>query len=474
MVREREREETRIERVQRLLKWPNARTRRLLTLLHPSEMAQLLEDQPMEWQKQVVSDLPRELVSEAIAEMQAEDRAVRLLTSLHPEVTAALLDELSWDDIADLVALLPAEYQQEVLKHVSPEDQKVLSNLLQYEEDSAGGLMNPELITVQEGMTKLEALRAVVRQSEEMEDFYTIYVVDEEGYLTGYLTFKSLFRAKNNQLVREIMGRDVVSITADMDQEDVAKSMSQYNLPTLPVVDQDGRLLGRITFDDVLDVIQEETTEDILSFAGVSEDEDLRGGWANAVKSRLPWLMINLITASVTSTVVALFGDVISRMVVLATLMPVIGGVAGNSATQTLAVTIRRIATAGIEGKETWRVIQKEMLVGIINGLMIGAVVSLTVALLNPDPNPKLEALLGIVVFMAMCGNLLIAAVAGSFIPITLEKLGVDPAVASSILITSITDVLGYLLLFGLASRLVLPLASKLHDAGVMLMGPVM
>ncbi len=469
----RDREETRVDRVRRLLKRPNARTRTLLNLLHPSEIAQVLEDQPVEWQKLMINELPRELVSEAIAEMRMEDRAVRLLTALHPEVTAAILDELAWDDIADLVALLPEDYQKQLLLHVSPEDQKVLSKLLNYEEDSAGGLMNPDTMTVYEGMTKLDALRAVVDQSEDLEDFYTIYVVDEEGYLTGYLTFKGLFRAKNNQLVREIMERDVISVTVQTDQEDVAKTMSQFNLPTLPVVDPDGRLIGRVTFDDVLDVMQEETTEDILSFAGVSEEEDLRGGWANAVKSRLPWLMINLVTASLTCTVVAFFGDVISRMVILATLMPIIGGVAGNSATQTLAVTIRRIATDGIKDKESMKVVFKELRVGAINGLMIGAVVSLTVALLNGGENPKFEALLGLVVFMSMFGNLLIASLAGSFIPITLERLGVDPAVASSILITSITDVLGYLLLFGLAARFLLPLAAKLVDGGVMLMGPI-
>jgi magnesium transporter len=216
------------------------------------------------------------------------------------------------------------------------------------------------------------------------------------------------------------------------------------------VVDDFGRLLGRVTFDDVIDVVEAETTEDLLKFGGVSPDEELGGGWIEAVRSRLPWLYLNLLTASLAAGVVYAFRDTIAATLALAIWMPVIAGMGGNAGTQALAVTVRRLALGLIPSHLFLRVVGKEVLVGITNGLAIGAVVGLAAALLGEGVR------LGLVVFLAMAGNLLVAGFAGAFIPIVLERFGVDPAIASSIFVTTFTDVCGFVLLLGLAGWLLL------------------
>jgi magnesium transporter len=221
--------------------------------------------------------------------------------------------------------------------------------------------------------------------------------------------------------------------------------MSRYNVPSVPVVDQAGRLLGRVTFDDLVDVVEKETTEDLLQFGGVSADEELEAGWGVAVKSRLPWLYVNLLTAFLAGGVVYLFQGTVQRAVVLAVWMPIIAGMGGNAGTQALAVTVRRLALGLIQPRLFTRVLGKEVLVGLFNGIAIGSVVALVAVMLGEGP------LLGGVVFLAMAGNLLVAGFAGAFIPILLERRGVDPAVASSIFVTTFTDVCGFLLLLGLA-----------------------
>lgn len=469
----------RVDRVRRLLKVSSTHIRALISALHPTEIAVLLEESSEELQKQIVRELPRDLISEAISEMDEETNPGKLLSLLRPKVASELIEELAPDDAADLLAQVSNETKEKILSLVPDEEETVLSQLLTYDEESAGGMMNPEVVYVGLDMSKLDALRQVVEQSEDMDDFYTIYVVDEENVLKGYLTFRSLFLARNSALVETIMDSDVISVSVSTDQEEVAKAMSQYNLPTLPVVDSEGKLLGRITFDDVMDVIEVENTEDTLKFAGVSEGAKIRGGWFDSVKSRIPWLMVNLITASTAMLVVGFFSSTIEKIALVASLMPIIAGVGGNGATQTLAVTILRISNDGIPPRKALKVILKEIAVGAMNGFMIGTIAAMAVALYNANYNPmlkdnaELEIMVGVVVFCAMFSNLVVAGFAGSFIPIMLERLGVDPAVASSILITAFTDIIGYLLLFGLASKLLLPLVNTINQVGFPLATPI-
>lgn len=452
MSRERKHSLGRPERVRRLLKSPNAHAhiRAIMGALHPTEIAEVLEESSKELQEKILKQLPIEVMSEALSEMDEETNPGKLLTMLKPDVASNLIKALAPDDAADLLAQLPEKIQARILFYVPDEEEVVLNKLLTYEEDSAGGLMNPEVIKVKASMSKLDALREVVKQSEDMDDFYAIYVVDEEDHLVGYVGFKYLFQARNSEKVENIMDDEIISVSVHDDQEAVAKVMGQYNLPTIPVVDAERRLLGRVTFDDIFDVLEDETTEDILSFAGVSEDENLRGGWLNAVQSRIPWLTINLFTATMAAFVVSQFEETIERMAILASFMPIIAGVAGNGATQTLAVTIRRISTDGIPRRKALKVISKEVLVGVSNGILLGILVSIGAITLNGNP------MIGAVVAVALCGNLIIAGLMGSLIPISLERLGVDPAVASSILITAFTDIIGYFLLFGLGTYVLL------------------
>jgi magnesium transporter len=242
---------------------------------------------------------------------------------------------------------------------------------------------------------------------------------------------------------------DIV-VRPETDQEEVARLMARYNLPSVAVVDEGGRLLGRVTIDDVIVVVDADPTEDLLKFGGVSADEELAAPWTDSVRSRLPWLTVNLGTAFLAGGVVYLYQDTVRRTVALAVWMPVIAGMGGNAGTQALAVTVRRLALGLIPPDRFVRVVGKEMLVGATNGLAIGTVVGIAAGLLGEGPT------LGLVVFLAMTCNLLVAGFAGAFIPVLLERFGVDPAIASSIFVTTFTDVCGFLLLLGLAGWLLL------------------
>jgi magnesium transporter len=275
-------------------------------------------------------------------------------------------------------------------------------------------------------------------------------VVDSDRRLVGFLPFKDLVISRPERPVRAFLTPADTFVTPDLDQEEVARLMARYNLPSVAVVDDEGRLLGRVTFDDVIDVVEAETTEDLLKFGGVSPDEELAAGWRPAVRSRLPWLSVNLATAFLAGGVVYMFQHTIQHTLALAVWMPVIAGMGGNAGTQALAVTVRRLALGLIPVDVFTRVVGKEILVGIINGLVMGVTVGTVATLIGQG------ARLGIVVFLAMAGNLMVAGFAGAFIPLVLERFGVDPAVASSIFVTTFTDVCGFLLLLGLAGMVLL------------------
>jgi magnesium transporter len=239
-------------------------------------------------------------------------------------------------------------------------------------------------------------------------------------------------------------------VRPDQDQEQVARVIARYNVPAVPVVDAGDRLLGRVTFDDVIDVVEAEMTEDLLKFGGVDPHEDLTAPWTRAVRSRLPWLYVNLLTAGLAGAVVYLFQNTVARVVLLAVWMPIIAGMGGNAGTQALAVTIRLLALGQVRADRVLPVLRKEALVGLIKGAAIGVVVGLTAWMAGGS------AALGLVVLLAMTGNLLVAGFVGAFIPLMLRRLGVDPAVASSVFVTAITDVCGFLLLLGLGTLLLL------------------
>ena len=423
-----------------------------LTRFHPSDLADLLEELDDEERTAVLVALAREpaLAAEALAEMEWEEHPEDSLASLGPEHIASLVRELSDDDAADIIGELDPEDRDRVLAALPNLDAGDIRKLLRYDEESAGGLMTTELVAIDERLTAGEAIEEVRRQAKIVEEFYTIFVIDGDQRLRGTLPIQTLVTTSPAQPISELIEPVIASVHPETDQEEVGRILSRYNLVALPVVDNDGKLLGRITFDDVMDVFEAETTEDILRFGGVS-DEEVRGDWYDAVRSRLPWLFLNLLTAFAAASVVYFYQGTIARLTTLAVLMPIIAGMGGNAGTQALAVTVRRLAVSRESVSRRWSVVGKELLVGIGNGLAIGLTIA-AVALILPGGSPTL----GLVVLLAMWLNLIVAGFAGAFVPILLERIGVDPAIASSIFVTTFTDMVGFLLLLGLASRLLI------------------
>jgi magnesium transporter len=416
--------------------------------LEPADLADVLSQLNDEERVAVVQALPPELSGQALIEMPYEAHAEETLAALAPSQAAEIVDELDDDDAADLLGELRPEDAERILMQV--EDRADVDALLRYDEETAGGIMTTHMVTVLATETAAEALDSIRRQAEEVEDFYRVYVVDADRHLKGVLPLRDLVVSPPTRLVGETMRDADITVPPEMDQEAVARLMSRYNLASVPVVDPSGRLIGRVTFDDVIDVVEAETTEDILKFGGTSADEGLAAGWREAVRSRLPWLFINLATAFLAASVVFAHQAMIRELTTLAVIMPVIAGMGGNTGTQALAVTVRRLALGLIPRGQFLGVIGKELLVGLTNGVVCGGIAAAIALFLGQG------TMLGLVVFLAMTGNLVVAGFAGAFIPIVLERRGVDPAVASSIFVTTFTDVCGFFLLLWLAGNLLL------------------
>ncbi|HUF76877.1 MAG TPA: magnesium transporter [Longimicrobiales bacterium] len=439
------------DRIQELLERGDAHAAGALAVeldLHASDLADLFETLPEELGVQLLGLLPSELASEAMAEMEDGDVRADLLAALTPERGAALLIELPDDDAADLIGDLEPVDQRRILDVLPAQEAGDLIGLLRYDEESAGGLMTTELVAVEASFTAGEAIEEVRRQGREVDDFYVVFVVDEAGRLQGTLRLDDLITADPTSSVLVIVEEPVATVGPEVDQEEVGRLISRYNLATMPVVSEDGILLGRITFDDVIDAIEAEQTEDILRLAGLGDEEDLRHSWREAVRARLPWLALNLVTASLAASVILVFEDVIDRVLTLAFLAPIIAAMGGSSGTQSLAITIRRITVEGSRGSGGWVV--GEILVGLVNGAVLGGGIAVLALIVDGDPR------LGLVVLVAMWVNQVVAGFAGAFVPATLDRLGVDPSIASSVFVHTLTDLCGFFLLLGLASQFLL------------------
>ena len=419
-------------------------------MLEPADLADVLALADDDERVEIAKLLPPDLTGEALVAMPDLEHAEDTLAALTTEEAAEIVGELRDDDAADILGGLEPEQQQRILSAVEPEERRTVERLLGYDEESAGGLMTAEMVTVGESETVQDALESIRKQAEDVEDFTEIYVVDAGRHLLGILGFKQLVLGAPDRLVRELMQEPDVTVGPEMDQEEVARLMARYNVPSIPVVDRDGRLLGRITFDDVSDVVEMEATEDLLRFGGVSATEDLGARWFEAVKTRLPWLMVNLVTASAAGGVVAYFQPNLTRVIALTVWMPVIAGMGGNTGTQALAVTVRRLALGLISQGDFRRVITKEALVGVTNGFALGVLATLVALLTGRTP------MFGLLIFLAMTGNLLVAGFAGAAIPLLLKRFNIDPAIASSVFVTAFTDVCGFALLLGLGGMLLL------------------
>jgi magnesium transporter len=423
-----------------------------LTALHPSDIADLLEGLDDDERMTVLRALASEpaLAAEALAEMEPDEHPEESLAALGSEQMGDILAELAVDDAADIIGDMDPDDQVRALASLPRAEAGEIRDLMRYHEESAGGIMTTELVVVPISLTAAQTIDEVRRQGQEVGEIWVVFVVDARGLLEGYLPLQTLVTSAADARLDELVLPPIAAVLPDTPQDEVARVLSRYNLSVVPVVDEAGRLLGGVTFDDVIDVVEAEATRDILALGGTSGEEELRGGWWDAVRVRLPWLFVNLLTAFAASGVVLAFQGTVASLPLLAAWMPVIAGMGGNTGTQALAVTVRRLALSGDSDSRRWSVVGKELLVGMGNGFAIGLTVALIAYLLNQN------AMLGLVVMVSMWLNLAVAGFAGAFVPIVLERLDVDPAVASSIFVTTFTDTCGFLLLLGLATWLLL------------------
>jgi len=416
----------------------------------PADVAEVLSELSDEQATRLIHRLfLRHAAAEPLGEMEPDESA-ELVAKLDPAEASEILSRMDPDDAADLLLELPEEAQQELLSRLSKRDAEVLTDLLSYPPDTAGGLMSPEVVPLSLSMTVQEAIDLLRRRQEEAETVYYAYAVDDRGRLQGVLSLRDMALAPPGKELRDLVIRDAVTVPVDADVEEVARLFDKYDYFALPVVDSEGRLLGVITVDDVIDVMREEATEDIYRAQSVPLEDRVDKPWYESLRLRLPWLSFNLLTAFLAAAVVGAFESTIARVAALAIFMPIIAGQGGNAGMQTVTIVTRGIALGEVPKGEGWGLLFKEGILGLLNGIVIGAVVGLVAFLWKGEP------LLGLVAFLAMLLNMLAAGIAGTVIPLTLRALRLDPALASSIFLTTVTDVLGFAFLFLLA-RLILP-----------------
>lgn len=414
--------------------------------LAAADLADVLAALPAEARLRVVAALPARLASHALIEMSPASRPESVLAALGAEQCGRLFAELEDDDATDLLGRLAPEERQRILASLG--NPAVLGQLLVYPANSAGGLMTSRLVTVSELDPVGFAIEAVRRQAAAIGDLTEIFVVDSARRLTGVLSVQQILLAPPAALVRDVMAPVPVRLGPNDDQRLVARFIARYNLSSVPVVDPGGRLLGRVTGDDIRDVTVNDAIEDLLRFGGVSTREAPSVSWSIAVRSRLPSLYTNLLAAFGAAAVVYFFQGTVQRVVTLAVWMPVVAGVGGNAGTQALATSVRRLAVSPEHRAGLGRRIAQEAAIGGANGVAIGMVVGAVAVLLGESWK------LGLVVAIAMVGNLVLASGLGATIPVILKKVGRDPALASPVFVTAMMDACGFVLLLGLASAI--------------------
>jgi magnesium transporter len=416
---------------------------RLLHALHPADQADVVAELDEDEQRRLVDALtPRQLAG-LLEFLESEERA-EIVEDLAPGRLAPALDLMADDDAADVLQDLEPQQARAVLAQMADADE--VAPLLRHEEDSAGGIMTRGFIALREGMTAHQAIAELRRLRPDAERSYYLYVTDAAGRLNGVIGLRDLVIAEPLTRLATIMRRDVHSVHEDTDQEECARLIQHYDLLALPVVDGENRLVGVLTVDDVIDVVQEEATEDMYRMAGIQGEEHVFSPVPTSVRRRLPWLYVNAITAFAAAAVVGLFQGTISEHAVLAACMPIVAGMGGNAGTQTITVIIRSLALGDISPRDALPALRKELLVGLTNGIAIGTVLALIVGMVTG--NPWLAAVLG----SALVLNLLAAATAGVCVPLALRLLRVDPALASAVFTTTVTDVLGFFFFLGLAT----------------------
>jgi magnesium transporter len=418
--------------------------RALVSPLHPADIADLFEVVPADQRPALARALADLVDADVIAEMNDYVRE-DLIYLLDARQVADIAAELDTDDAVAIIEDMEEEEQRAVLRELAPDDRAAIEEALSYPEESAGRLMQRELIAVPEHWSVGQVIDYLRENQELTTDFWEVFIVDPAHKPIGTCHLSWILRTPRGVALSDVMKREQTIIPVDMDQEEVALRFQKYGLISAAVSDLSGRLVGMITVDDVVHIIQEEASEDILKLSGAG-DGDINEPIFDSYKSRVRWLLINLVTALLAASIIRSFEASIERMALLAALMPMVAGVGGNAGTQTMAIAVRALATNQLTRSNTWRTIRREIRVALLNGVTVAVVIGIGVSLFFGNPQ------LGMVIAAAMLCNVIIAGLAGVLVPVTLDRLDVDPAVSSSIFVTMITDSMGFLAFLGLAS----------------------
>ncbi len=416
-----------------------------LDTLFPIDIALGLNELEVEDIILVCQNLTDEKICDIIKEAPT-DVQVKLINLLDLKRILNVFINLPDDDVVDILGELPFSKRKHLLKVMKDSRSEYLEKLLSYPTDSAGGIMTTEYIALKSHNTVYTAIKKIKEIAPKTEVIETLFIINNSNQLIGTVDLRDILVSEGDVILEQIMDTHVISVYPETDQEEVSLIVSKYNINAIPVINKKQSLIGIITIDDIIDVIQEEYTEDILKMAGVDKDETIDSSVLFSIKKRLPWLCVNLCTAILASSVVGIFEDTISEIVALAVIMPIIAGMGGNAGNQTLSIVIRGIALNEISIKEDWKQAFKEVAIGGINGLLVGLLTSLLVFIFSGN------IYLALIVLISMTINLTIAALFGFLIPIVLKHFKLDPALASSIFLTTITDVLGFFVFLSLAT----------------------
>ncbi|OPL08260.1 MAG: hypothetical protein AVO33_01240 [delta proteobacterium ML8_F1] len=424
-----------------------------LEKMHPIDIAELIFKLPESDQGTIIQILPWEIASEVLEEVNPEtfNSLIKLFTL---EQRRTVMDQMADDDIVDILSELPEDRREELISLLDAASAQGVKELLVYKDDSAGGIMTKDFVVLDKDMTTGEAIEVLRETAPDAQTIYYVFVVDHSGVLVGVVSLRELIVAKPNKRVEAIMDDKVIFVQVDDDQENVAKVVSKYDLLAVPVVDSLGRITGIVTVDDIIDVIEEEATEDILKFAGSSEaeyaDEDgIPQRISNSVRARLPWLIITIFGGLFSAQIIKSFQYVLDANTTIALFMPVLAGMGGNVGTQSSTLTVRSIAMGQIQGRGVLRTIIHEVSVGLIVGLVSALIAGVAAVILNGD------MVLAIIVGLAMWANMVTAATVGTIVPLVFRRFGIDPAVASAPFITTTIDITGMTIYYTMASVMI-------------------
>lgn len=421
-----------------------AMIRNIFVGMHAADQAEILHHLDDDVSNYVFSLFDAETASDIISEMDDVSRD-QLLEELDEERISQIVDEMDSDDATDLVSELPEELAQKVLESIDKEDSDEVIELLSHEEDTAGGIMAKEFVAVNQKFTVDQVIKKIRSKSEEVEDIYYVYVIDDKQRLVGILSLKELILATRNTKISDIMSREVVAVKTGMDQEEVANIAKRYDMVAIPVVEEDGRLVGRITFDDVADVMEEEASEDIQRMAGITDEEEFRETSVLRISQvRLPWLLLGFAGQMICAFILSEFEASLQQIIAAAFFIPIIMAMGGNSGIQSSTIMVRGMATGEIGLYDIRKRLFRELLVSILNGIICGILLFIIISLWFDQP------IFGLLLGSVLVFVILNASFIGAFIPVLLKKINVDPAIATGPFITTSNDVLGLLIYLGL------------------------